>query len=78
MDARCRDCHGIKGEGGFGPDLAGRQLSLDQFKHAVRKRWGVMPMFVEQQLSDQNIANFHAYFTSLPKRGRCARRITQR
>lgn len=69
VDARCRDCHGIKGEGGFGPDLAGRQLSLDQFKHAVRKPWGIMPMFVEQQLSDQNIANFHAYFTSLPKVG---------
>ena len=28
-----------------GPDLAGRKLSADQFKHAVRQPWGVMPAF---------------------------------
>jgi len=67
VDARCRDCHGEKGEGGFGPDLAGRQLSYDQFKQAVRKPWGIMPSFTEQQISDADIANFLAYFSSLPK-----------
>lgn len=66
-DARCRDCHGEKGEGGFGPDLAGRQLSFEQFKQAVRKPWGIMPSFTEQQLSDADMANFIAYFASLPR-----------
>lgn len=67
VDARCRDCHGVKGEGGYGPDLAGRQLSLDQFKRAVRQPWGIMPAFPENQHSEQELADFFAYFTSLPR-----------
>lgn len=63
----CSRCHGVKGEGGFGPDLAGRSLSVDQYKQALRKPWGIMPTFTEQQLSDQDIANVHAYLTSLPR-----------
>lgn len=66
-DARCRDCHGVKGEGGYGPDLAGRQLSFDQFKRAVRQPWGVMPAFPENQHSEREIADFFAYFASLPR-----------
>src|SRR5690242_15991315 len=27
----CRECHGDKGQGGFGPDLAGRRLTRAQF-----------------------------------------------
>jgi mono/diheme cytochrome c family protein len=65
--SRCSYCHGQKGEGGFGPDLAGRQLSLEQFKQAVRKPWGVMPAYLESQASDQDLANYHAYFASLPR-----------
>ena len=66
-DARCRDCHGNNGEGGFGPDLAGRQLSIEQFKQAVRKPWGVMPSFTEQQVNDEQLANFVAYLAGLPR-----------
>jgi mono/diheme cytochrome c family protein len=66
-DARCRDCHGNQGEGGFGPDLAGRQLTIDQFIQAVRKPWGIMPSFTEQQISNEQLGNVLAYFTSLPK-----------
>jgi len=62
----CRQCHGAKGEGGFGPDLAGRRLSGAQFKQAVRKPWGIMPAFTEQQISDRDIAHLVAYFESLP------------
>ena len=50
---RCQYCHGMKGEGAFGPDLAGRQISFEQFKQAVRKPWGIMPAFPESQISDQ-------------------------
>jgi len=62
----CRNCHGTTGEGGFGPDLAGRPLTIAQFRHAVRQPWGIMPAFAESQVSDQEIADFVAYFDSLP------------
>jgi mono/diheme cytochrome c family protein len=63
----CRLCHGGMGEGGFGPDLAGRGLSTAQVLRAVRKPWGVMPAFDGSQVSDQDAADLAAYFASLPK-----------
>ena len=63
----CQNCHGVKGEGGFGPDLTGRQLGVERFRQAVRKPSGVMPAFTEQQLSDRDIADLVAYFDSQPK-----------
>jgi mono/diheme cytochrome c family protein len=63
----CKNCHGKDGEGAFGPDLAGRGLSASQFRQAVRKPWGVMPAFTEEQLSDAEIAGLAAYFGSLSK-----------
>jgi mono/diheme cytochrome c family protein len=63
----CRQCHGDKGEGAFGPDLAGRGLDAAQFLRAVRQPWGVMPAFATSQLSDQDGADLAAYFASLPK-----------
>src|SRR5437660_4222701 len=47
----CRNCHGNNGEGGFGPDLAGRGLSAAQVLRAARQPWGIMPAFVESQVS---------------------------
>jgi mono/diheme cytochrome c family protein len=63
---QCRNCHGQNGEGGFGPDLAGRHLTVAQFRHAVRQPWGIMPAYIESQISDSEIADFVAYFDSLP------------
>ena len=63
----CRQCHGADGEGGFGPDLAGRGLNAAQVERAVRQPWGIMPAFVESQLSSQDAADLAAYFASLPK-----------
>ena len=63
----CKNCHGKTGEGAMGPDLAGRGLSVSQFQQEVRKPWGVMPAFVESQISDAEIAGLTAYFASLPK-----------
>ena len=57
---QCRNCHGGKGEGAFGPDLAGRRLTVPQFTHAVRKPWGIMPAYIESQLSDREIADLVA------------------
>jgi mono/diheme cytochrome c family protein len=63
---QCKNCHGGKGEGAFGPDLAGRKLTVAQFKQAVRKPWGIMPAYVESQISDSEMADMVAYFDSLP------------
>ena len=64
--SRCWQCHGENGEGAFGPDLAGRHLTVAQFTKAVREPWGIMPAYIESQVSDQEIANLVAYFGSLP------------
>lgn len=63
---QCRNCHGTNGEGAFGPDLAGRRLTVPQFAHAVRQPWGIMPAFIESQISDSEIADLVAYFNGLP------------
>ena len=63
---QCKNCHGGKGEGAFGPDLAGRKITVAQFRQAVRKPWGIMPAFVESQISDSELTDFVAYFDSLP------------
>src|SRR5580693_9909798 len=64
----CKDCHGLNGEGAFGPDLAGRGLNAAQIERAVRQPWGIMPAFVESQVSAKDAADLAAYFASLPKR----------
>ena len=63
--ADCAYCHGEKGEGGLGPDLAGRNITLDQFKQAVRKPWGMMPAY--PTATDEKIAGVYSYMQSLPK-----------
>ena len=63
----CNYCHGDEGEGGFGPDLAGRHLSVEQFRRAVRRPWGIMPAYVDKQISDEDMANLVAYFDGLPR-----------
>jgi mono/diheme cytochrome c family protein len=62
----CRNCHGTKGEGAFGPDLAGRRMSVTHFVHAVRKPWGIMPAYLASQVTDAELADIAAYFDSLP------------
>lgn len=63
----CGNCHGDNADGGFGPDLAGgRGLTLEQFKHPVRKPWGVMLAYTEQQLTDAAIADIYAFVKSKP------------
>lgn len=62
----CRNCHGGEGEGGFGPVLAGRKLTLDRFKDYVRNPSARMPAYIESELTDREIADLVAYFNSLP------------
>src|SRR3954466_413908 len=63
----CRNCHGVNGEGAFGPDLAGRGLSAAQVMRAVAQPWGIMPAFVSSQLNEKDAADLAAYFASMPK-----------
>jgi cytochrome c553 len=63
----CKNCHGANGEGGFAPDLAGRGLNAAQILRAARQPWGIMPAFVESQVSEKDAADLAAYFGSLPK-----------
>jgi hypothetical protein len=62
----CRECHGVNGEGAFGPDLAGRKLTPAQFIHAVRKPWGIMPAFTDKNITDPELMDLIAYFDTLP------------
>jgi len=63
----CRNCHGGDGEGAFGPALAGRiDLTFERFRNYVRNPAGRMPAYIEAELTDQEIADMVAYFTSLP------------
>jgi mono/diheme cytochrome c family protein len=64
----CGWCHGTKAEGGYGPDLAGgRGLTWEQFRRAVRKPWGAMPAYTEEQLPDSALADVFAYIKAQPK-----------
>lgn len=61
----CRFCHGSNGQGAWGPILAGRNLTVTQFQHAVREPM-VMPAYVETQVTDNELADIVAYLNSLP------------
>jgi hypothetical protein len=39
---------------------------MAQFRQAVRKPWGIMPAYVESQMSDRDLADLVAYFDTLP------------
>jgi len=64
----CKNCHGGVAEGAFGPDLAGRGLNGAQIYRAAHQPWGIMPAFVDSQLSQQQADDLAAYFATLPKR----------
>lgn len=62
----CRNCHGSDGQGAFGPALAGRKLSFEQFRDYVRNPSEKMPAYIESELTDREIADLVTYFASLP------------
>ena len=62
----CTNCHGLEGQGGWGPDLAGRRITYDQAIAAIRNPMWRMPAFVPSQLSDKEILDMVAYWNTLP------------
>lgn len=67
----CWQCHGTVGQGGAaGPRLAPGPLPLDALRAFIRHSVRTMPAYPESILSDQAVADIHAYLQSLPAAAR--------
>lgn len=64
---QCQRCHGSNGEGLWGRPLAGSESTAQEWISQVRNPARFMPSFSAEQVSDQQIIDMNAYFTSLPK-----------
>ena len=65
-ETQCRNCHGAKGEGGFGPDLAGRKID-GRAVHAGRAQaLGHHAGLYRSQISDNELALLTRYFEEMP------------
>jgi ubiquinol-cytochrome c reductase cytochrome c subunit len=63
----CYQCHGYLGQGSnAGAKLAPRPLPLAGLIAYVRKPSGVMPPVTAKVVSDQELADIHAYLSSIP------------
>ena len=64
----CWQCHGFAAQGGVaGPKLAPDPTPLPAFSAFVRHTRGAMPPYQEAILSSADLADIHAWLTSLPK-----------
>ena len=64
----CWQCHGYVGQGGVtGPKLAPNPMPLEAMNVFVRNSRGGMPPYQKPILSDDDLADIHAYLSSLPK-----------
>ena len=64
----CWQCHGFQGQGGVtGPKLAPEPLPLETFTAFVRTSNRAMPPYMEAILSNEDLADIHAYLESIPK-----------
>lgn len=61
----CANCHGPNAEGGFGPTLAGRDLTSDRVVHQLRSPFRRMPSFRTDQVSDEDAASIAEFLNSL-------------
>jgi len=64
----CWQCHGFVGQGGVaGPKLAPDPLPLVALSAFVRNTNRAMPPYQEAILSNDDLADIHAYLQSIPK-----------
>jgi ubiquinol-cytochrome c reductase cytochrome c subunit len=64
----CWQCHGFEGQGGVaGKTLAPDPLPIEGFMAFVRTTNRAMPPFSETILPDADLADIHAYLSSIPK-----------
>lgn len=62
----CSNCHGNGAVGGWGPDLAGKGITVAQATKAIRLPIWKMPAFVPSQVTDKEILDMVTYWNSLP------------
>lgn len=63
----CWQCHGTVGQGGMnGKTLAPRPMPWEAFSVFVRNSNGAMPPYPKKILSDDELADIHAYLLSIP------------
>jgi len=64
----CWQCHGFQGQGGVaGKTLAPDPLPVEGFTAFVRTTNRAMPPYSEAVLSNEDLADIHAYLASIPK-----------
>ena len=64
----CWQCHGFLGQGGIaGAKLAPDPLPLEGLSAFIRSSNGPMPPYTEKVLSNEDLADIHAYLSSIPK-----------
>ena len=63
----CWQCHGYVGQGGIaGPKLAPDPMPLAALSGFLRYTNGTMPPYMEAVLSNEDLADIHAYLLSIP------------
>ena len=63
----CWQCHGYAGQGGAaGKTLAPKPMPFEAFNVFVRNSNGPMPPYPKDILSDADLADIHAYLSSIP------------
>ena len=64
----CWQCHGFVGQGAVtGPKLAPNPMPLPALSAFVRFTNGAMPPYQKAILSDEDLADIHAWLLTLPK-----------
>jgi ubiquinol-cytochrome c reductase cytochrome c subunit len=71
MTFGCWQCHGTEGQGSAitsqGKVLAPDPMPLETFVAFVRSTNRAMPPYSEQVLSNEDLADMHAYLSTIPK-----------
>ncbi len=64
----CWQCHGFQGQGATsGPKLAPDPIPIEAFTAFVRTTDRLMPPYTETVLSNEDLADIHAFLQSVPK-----------
>src|SRR5262249_8129085 len=64
----CWQCHGMQAQGGIpGPKLAPDPIPIEAFTAFVRATNRAMPPYSEAILSNDDLADIHAYLQTIPK-----------
>jgi ubiquinol-cytochrome c reductase cytochrome c subunit len=68
MQHGCWGCHGMVGQGGVtGPKLAPDPIPAEAFNAFVRQTNRTMPPYMEAVLSNDDLADIHAYLGTIRK-----------